>query len=48
VKVLDGDKQQLADFVTIDLLKYDDDHPLWISKELETNAYGIDTQEFFL
>ena len=48
VMVLDANKQRLTDFVTIDLLKYQGDRDLWISQELESSAYGINAQEYFL
>lgn len=50
--VLDSQQQAASDMVTVDLMKYSSSgsaaNALWIVKELEQGAYGIDPAEYFL
>jgi len=52
VVILDADKQKHTELKVLDLAKYADAGPgrstLWITRELEAGAYGINPDEFFL
>ena len=50
VKVLDAEKRASQAYLMVDLMSEDGENgdALWITKELEAGAFGLDAEEFFL